>query len=98
MNKEKKGMHAAGMIGIRPGYGHVSIEYREHDSRDGRLLVMLDGYPLDARDLTALTQELLKKEQELDKMRKLYAELAFEAAVLGNFDDPPVDPNQEEKA
>lgn len=58
-----------GQLQIKAGYGNVLIDFREHDTRNGKLLVPVDGNPLDARELRDLASLLEKEEEKLQTGR-----------------------------
>ncbi len=57
--------------------GCIEITYAEHESRDGRLLVSVDGNHLNSAELFALVENLGRKEKNLAEGRRRYANMAM---------------------
>lgn len=83
------GVLAQGIVQCSGEHGSISVNYHEHGSRDGRLLVGVDGHLLDARQLRGLADALACSEENLSKMRKRYAELLFTHLSLQDSDQGP---------
>jgi len=47
-----------GFFQVRTDYSNIAVDYREHDSRNGRLLVLLDDNPVGAEILREVTDRL----------------------------------------
>jgi hypothetical protein len=72
---DPEGRHAKGQLSLAIDDANVAIRYREHDLRDGRLLLSVDGAPLDARQLAFLVRRLELEECKLEAGRQRYARL-----------------------
>ena len=93
MNDNKiKGTHAQGMIQLTADYGNIPVDYREHDARDGRLLVAVAGCPLDARQLLSLAEALTAAEETLRKGRERYAAMWLAHLSLEAEEGPSANP------
>lgn len=85
--KSNKGVLARGLIQCSGEHGSISVNYEEHGSRDGRLLVAVDGHLLDARQLRSVADALTSSEENLSKMRKRYAGLLLAHLSLLDADE-----------
>ena len=70
-----------GRIELRTGYGYANVEYREHDTRNGTLLVELSGSPVNAEQLRVAADLLEKEEADLRKGRAIYQAAASNLLV-----------------
>ncbi|QQL43754.1 hypothetical protein [Sulfuriroseicoccus oceanibius] len=74
---------AKGTITINSEAGPIEIPYREHASRNGKLLAHLDNAPpLNSDQLEELRRELAHHEQRIAKGRAWYASMAAQEQMF----------------
>lgn len=86
--KTGAGTLACGSIPVAIESGSVQIRYREHESRNGRLRVTVDGHPLAPEELIRLGQDLQARSQTLLALRAKAAGLLLTVLSLQGDDVP----------
>jgi len=82
------GILCVGNFQVKADYGNLLVEYREHDSRNGKLLINVDGSPLSSVQLRKIVQFLEKEEEKLRIGRERFGGYGVKsnAKILEDYD------------